>query len=358
MFRAWLACFLLIRYAGAEPRPVDVVVAGPAERAEPVEKAIQEPLSRLPIEVRLTRASAVDPKSVIDGRDRAAAAFARVWVDLVAENQVTLYFVDAEWERILVRHVPIERGLDDVEREEIAQIVRSAVEALLGGATIGISREQARAELLPSEPEPVPKPAPAPKPDVPAAPALRPAEPAAPPWVAEVGGFYEAEVYAGALWHGPGIVGGVATRDELSPGGRLTLQYRAPMLIEGDRFGARLQALALRALARLAWARTGFVLVASAGAGADLTHVDPRHVSGNVNVEPPSWDVVPVARASGAAGLELSGLRVSSVAGADYDLIETRHVAERSGERYTVFETPRLRPFFGLELTLTIDPNE
>jgi hypothetical protein len=130
------------------------------------------------------------------------------------------------------------------------------------------------------------------------------------------------------------------------------------MLIEGERFGARLQALALRALARLAWARYGFVLAAGAGAGADLTHVDPTRVSGNVDPAPASWDVVPVARASGAAGLDLSGVRITSVVGADYDLIETRHVAERNGERYTVLETPRLRPFFGLELTLAIDPPE
>jgi hypothetical protein len=347
---------LLALGSRAEPRPVDVVVAGPPERTDPVAKSVEDPLSRLPIEVRLRTAEAVDPRTVIDGRETAAPAFARVWLDLTAATQVTLYFVDAAWERILVRHVPIERGLDDVEREEIAQIVRSAVEALLGGATIGITREQARAELLAPEPKPQPEPKPEPHAAPTPTPLRRPA-PARPPsgWAADLGGFYEATPYAGALWHGPGVVAGASAPGELAPGGRVTLQYRAPASIEGERFGARLQALALRALARMIWARHGFVLGVAAGGGADLTHVDPTRVAGNVDVEAASWDVVPVARAAGSAGLSFSGLAASAIVGGDYDLVETRHVADRGGERYTVFETPRLRPFFGLELTVEID---
>ncbi|MFO0571916.1 MAG: hypothetical protein U0263_40200 [Polyangiaceae bacterium] len=157
-----------------------------------MEHALAEPLGRLAVNVRSSRADAVDPKSVIDPSADRSDAFVRVWVDVSASDHVTLYFVDAAWERILVRHVPTPNALDEVEREEIAQIVRSAVEALLGGAKLGITRDEARAELLP-------KPShesPAPPPPAPKAPARKPARAgAAPPQPhslgVDAGAFYE-----------------------------------------------------------------------------------------------------------------------------------------------------------------------
>jgi hypothetical protein len=352
----FVGCFLApSARAVAQERRAEVEIAGPLERVVPVEQAVQEPLSRLPIQVSSTRAAAVDPKTVIDRGARSADAFVRVWIDLVNPNQVTIYFVDSAWERILVRHFPVERGLDDVEREEIAQIIRSSVEALLSGATIGITREEARQLLLPPEPkkEPVPPPKPIPK-----QPEPKPAPPPPPPaGIFEAGAFYEAELYANTLWHGPGAFAGAGTADALSLGGRLTLQYRVPALVQGDRLGARIQALAIRALGRVSYDLNGWLFCGALGLGADVTSTDPTRVAGSVEPEHSRWDVAPVARGLGGTGVGLGPLGFWAIVGADADLVKTRFVAERDdGRQYTAVDVALVRPFFGIDVTLELEP--
>jgi hypothetical protein len=346
----WLA--LGARAEGSEP--VDVLTAGPNERVEAMDRALQDPFERLPITVSWSHAERVDPKIVIDRGGQAKDAFARIFIDLSKQREVTLYFVDAPWERILVRHVVLEHDLDDVEREEISQIVRSAVEALLGGATIGISREQARAELAPETVErPRAKPAPKPAPRAPLAPP--PTHVVRSGIGTDVGGFYEAEVYGDALWQGPGLFAGAETRNDVHWGGRVTLSYRTPIEVRGDRLGARLQAIVLRALGRVSWSSSGFALAGAAGVGGDFTYVDPEGVADGVRPANARWDLVPAARALGAAGWISPSAGLWAFAGADADLIETRYVASRGGQDYTPLSIPRVRPFFGVELGVALE---
>lgn len=350
---------LAVRAAGGEERrAVDLVIAGSAERVRRVEEALDEPLGRLPVELRLERAAAVDPKVVVDPAGPRHGAFARIWVDVGAERRATLYFVDAAWERILVRHVPLEQGLDEVEREEIAQIVRAAVEALLGGATIGISREQARAELLPeSERQSSPPVATAPRRAAPRdAPRPAPRRPAAaaPEVVVDIGALYEAQSYADEPWHGPGLFVQASGSGPLELGGRFSAQYRAPVRIDGEALGVRLSAAALRALAIGAVEGDGVALGFGVGGGADVTRVEPARVAPGAEPAPATWDVVPVVRAQGGAGLRWPGVSAWLQLGVDFEPIETRHVAERDGERYTVFAAPRARPFVSLEVSTEV----
>ncbi len=333
-------------------------MAGPDERVALVETALGEPLSRLPIQVLMSRATEVDPKTVVDRGASSSDAFVRVWVDLSRPEKVTLYFVDSAWERILVRNVPLERGLDEVEREEIAQIVRSAVEALLAGATIGISREEARAILLPETKPEVREVPRKPKKSEAKKPSPIPVPPPRRALAIEAGGFYEGELYAKTLWHGPGILAGVSTRDAIAFGGRLTLQYRLPDRVEGDRLGAEIQALSMRGLARLTFRDDGFGLCGALGMGADLTHTSPTRVSGTVVTGHPRWDAAFVARALGGGGLFFGELGIWAVLGADLDWIETRFVAERDGEKYTAIEVPRIRPFVGIDVTIALDKDD
>jgi hypothetical protein len=351
----FVSCFLVVGTARAEePRRAEVQIAGPLERVTLVEQAVSEPLSRLPIVVSSSRADSVDPKTVIDRSPNAADAFVRVWIDLAVENQVTIYFVDSAWERILVRHITLERNLDDVEREEIAQIVRSSVEALLSGATIGISREEARELLLPEAKEkPPPAAVPKPKPK----PRAR-AKPVAPKPSLEAGAFYEGELYANTLWHGPGVFAGVHTPEPLGLGGRFTLQYRAPATVEGNLLGARIQAIALRALSHVRYQSGHLGACGAAGLGADVTSTDPTNLKGNASPENARWDVVPVFRALGGGGLVFGSLGVWTVVGLDVDLIETNFTAKRGNETYTAVDVSRVRPFFGIDVTLALDAEE
>jgi hypothetical protein len=349
----FVSCFLGMGTARAEdPRRAEVQIAGPLERVALVEQAVREPLSRLPIVVSSSRADAVDPKTVIDRSPNAADAFVRVWIDLAVENQVTIYFVDSAWEHILVRHITLERNLDDVEREEIAQIVRSSVEALLSGATIGISREEARDLLLPKPKTKTPPPViPKPKPRA-------PPKPVTPNSRVEAGAFYEGELYANTLWHGPGVFAGVHTPDPLGLGGRFTLQYRVPATVEGDRLGARIQAIALRALAHASYQSGHLGACGGAGLGADITSTDPTNLKGNASPENSRWDVVPVLRALGGGGLVFGSMGVWTVVGLDVDLIETNFTAKRGNETYTAVDVSRVRPFFGIDVTLALDAEE
>jgi len=358
-FAAFVACFLVVATAVAEaPKTVQVALAGPDARVEALRRALEDPLRRLGADLQISRVDAVDPRSVIDPAAPHPDAAVRVWLDLSASERVTLYFVDAAWERVLVRHVALENDLDEVEREEVAFIVRSAVEALLAGAKLGVTREEARAALLPAEPPPPPPPPPAPKveptpPPPPPPPAPAPVAPRS--VVTSVGALYEGQLYAGAFWQGPGLLFGVLRPGAIAWGGRLTLQYRAPVTIEGDALGARLQGIASRALARVEGWSGDMGVALAAGGGVDVTHTDPVPISDRAVTGAAGWDVTPVARVLVAGGFRAAGVEISPLAGVDFDLLPVRYVGLRDGKKYTVFDVSRWRPFFGLELSVPTD---
>ncbi|MBK7582979.1 MAG: hypothetical protein IPI67_22635 [Myxococcales bacterium] len=344
-----LAVLLAFLPARADERgAVELVLGGPSERVQPVEVSLSELLGRLPVAVRITRSSAIEPRSVVEPGGEAGAAAIRVWVDLSGSSLATLYFTDAAWERILIRRVALTRELDEVEREEIAQIVRSAVEALLGGAKIGISRDAARAELL-RQPVESPEVRP-PAREVPVE--LSPPPPAPPhadsEWNLSPGAFYEAQVYRTSLWQGPGLSLDLATRSALAFGGVLSLQYRAPIVIEGEALGARLSAAALRALGEVALQTGSARLGAAVGPGLDLTYVEPVRAADRGSPGDASFDAVPVLRLRLGAAWLLPSVELGLLGGVDADWVQVRHVAVRDGGEYTVFSAPRVRPFLAL----------
>jgi hypothetical protein len=73
---------------------------------------------------------------------------ARVWVFVTLHDpkHARLYFRGPHGERFLLRELELKRGLDEVGRESIAQIVETSVGALLN-TSVGISREEAKAAL-------------------------------------------------------------------------------------------------------------------------------------------------------------------------------------------------------------------
>ncbi len=342
----YLLGLVLAGPAGAEERrAVQLGLSGPSDRLDRVELALGDLLGRLPIAVATSRTQALDLRSVVEPPSSREAADVRVWVDVTAPDQATLYFTDASWERILIRRFPLTKDLDEVEREELAQIVRSAVEALLGGAKIGITRDEARAELFPPEPSTPPPVEARPLPPKIAKP------PPPPSWRLEPGAFYEGTPYASALWQGPGLSLDVGAPGVPSLGARSTLGYRAPILLEDEVLGVRLQALTARVMGQLAWSPEPLGLRAAAGPGLDLTHVDPRRVGDRGAPAPASWDPVPVMRGELGASWAFGALRTGLFAGAEGDWVATRHVAQRDGAKRTLISPARIRPFFGVSLT-------
>jgi hypothetical protein len=144
---------------------VHVVVVGPAEARASTAALVRELLSEIDARVELEERDELDVREVV-WPDSDAPASARVWIDLTDSRGAVVYIADRHWERILVRTVPFSGGIDVAAREEVAQIVRASVEALLAGAQIGLSRRDAAAQLGVEDhlPTPSPRPRPDPKP--------------------------------------------------------------------------------------------------------------------------------------------------------------------------------------------------
>jgi hypothetical protein len=71
----------------------------------------------------------------------------QVWVDVTRGIEARLTVRASGPDRFVVRRIALPRGMDEVGREEIGQIVRSAAIAILAGPAETLSRDQARAAI-------------------------------------------------------------------------------------------------------------------------------------------------------------------------------------------------------------------
>jgi hypothetical protein len=71
----------------------------------------------------------------------------QIWVDVRPGSEARLTLRDVRADRFVVRRIPLPRGLDEIGREEIGQIVRSAALAVLAGPAATMTRQEARAEI-------------------------------------------------------------------------------------------------------------------------------------------------------------------------------------------------------------------
>lgn len=150
--RRLLALFFFAASA-AHAQDVELRYGGPEDARAFLGPTIEELLAPIAVVRDEGRVDAIDPRTVVYAPEDPAPALARVWIER-GRDRVTIFLADATWERILVRHVPAIE-LDEAAREQVAQIVRAAVEALLEGARIGMTREEAREALdLPPPPPP------------------------------------------------------------------------------------------------------------------------------------------------------------------------------------------------------------
>jgi hypothetical protein len=80
-----------------------------------------------------------------------------LWIDAAAAHEIILYITDAGGERVFVRRIGLDHGLDTVAVESLALVAQSSLEALLAGKLIGMTRDDYEHSLDVAAPLPAPK---------------------------------------------------------------------------------------------------------------------------------------------------------------------------------------------------------
>jgi hypothetical protein len=266
-----------------------------------------------------------------------------------------LYVVDEAHDRFLVRVVPLDAGYDEVACESVGTIVQSSVEALLAGATVGVTRQAAEAqvselegsELTPAQPEPA-KPPPAPAP---------PPEPREPRYRLAVDLSYRAQMLEDGpeILHGP-EVGASLTRPAapLSLTGFAAFGYRLPLSWDEQGVGVEMEGLGLRAGPGLSW-RLGQRVRLSLFAvlGLDVLEVDPVSTDPAAEAKDPFWLLAPMLGA--AAELEwrlFAPVSLWASAGGEVDLSGHHFDVLENGQPVTVLQAWAVQPVVRLGVRL------
>ena len=350
--RLWRAAALLLFAppALAANPSIELTIAPDTAETRPLERVVRELLAEQQVEVQATFAAEIDPRQIV--RELAPSAnptrLARVWVDLAELDRCMLYIAEGGGERLLVRRLPRAESWE-LARESAARVLSTALEALLSGARIGLTREHWVSEFglnqRPAAPRdattgPVePAPEPEPERDEPAL--LR----------AEAALGYEAAGYASPfeLAHGPLVE--LALTRSVGRGRAVTLlvagQYRLPMTAQTSGLDIRLGSEALRVMGRFEQ-RLLPRLSAFAGIGAalDLLHFSARSIgSGSVRAAPDKSFSLPMVR--GALGAELQVLADVAIWGElslDWDNSKTRFVVQTASGRREILSLWTYRP--------------
>jgi hypothetical protein len=137
---------------------VKVVVAGSDRSFAAITKSLTESLSFIAVTAQFERTASVDPRGVSAPRPPQPSLFAHLWIDAAADHDVTLYVTDSATERVFVRRMGLDHGLDQVAVEGLAFVVQNSLEALLAGKVIGMSRDDYEHSLDVTAPRPAAKP--------------------------------------------------------------------------------------------------------------------------------------------------------------------------------------------------------
>jgi hypothetical protein len=348
-------------------RRVEVVVAAAPEADAQLTPVLLELLSRLPVELTLTHAESIDVAQVVTPpQSEPTPALARVFIEGRGRDAAIVYLVDATWERVLVRRLPLERGLDDeVAREQLAHIVESAVATLVAGGVIGVSRAEATAQLgvtteLPQPVEPVPPRSPPSRPPPPPPSATYTKPPSRAPDRA-----IEARTSVGwvlspwtpqTLAQGPELRVGVdARRGRFTWGGALSGRYSLSREVRSNVVGMRIEGAGLRAMARARYSlESSFAVLAAGGFGFDRETFRPTPgESPFVSLEAGGARTAGLLATSLGMEVRVAGpLWLGAEAGVELDLAPDDYVV-RSGSGFVAIAEPlQLRPTFSTLLTL------
>jgi hypothetical protein len=316
-------------HAHAPGERVQVAYASRDTEAADLATTLRSAIDLPDISGEVQRVIQVDPRALIVAEPEPVAPLARIWVDLTGSDRALVYVVDRTWTRTFIRSIPRVPGNIALDHAQVAEVVRSAVQALQEGAVIGIAREPAPSRAAPEQ-------------------AAVPASPARDRGAWFGGGvLYAVGLRAsGELGQGPGLYGyGLGRLGEFGLGGVLTLQYQ-PHRASGAGVEARLDTLALRAGPLLEFVRTSALAPRIAIAvGADLVHIDPEVRATQVAAGDAHWAAFPVLSASLGLRAQLTrDVELSVALAADLDLVDTRYVVSGASGVRVVEDPFRVRP--------------
>ena len=283
------------------------IVAGEGCAAQ-LQAVIAEQLAGLTTAVTWSCAGRADEDEPFQA-GAAPAGSIQLWIDVSRPEEARLAVRDHQ-DRFVVRRIPLASGLDEVGREEIGEIVRSAVLAVRASPSDTLSRAEAQAAVSSWPPRAAAARAAQRHVQAPALPVVATSPrstPAAHPGsratfdigaVAALRAFSSRIPVVGEI----GIVGAVGGSWPVSLWAEAT--YRLPAADLDPAVGVEVRALSLRgglAVAVPGSGRVGFRV--GAGAGIERTSFSPQPTGGQVDLAPGGSFLVFTGRA--LAGMEL-----------------------------------------------------
>jgi hypothetical protein len=271
-------------HAAAQDSVVHVVVSGEPSSTDALETAIRDLVAHQAVRIEWTRSDEIDPRDVLSARSGEGGVVARIWADLSDPDRAKLYIANAGSDRFLVRFIALADGYDEVAQESLGQIVASAIDVLLSGGEIGVSREVAvetvhRETGVALERRPIERGRIEPPPRE--EPGEEPEDDEQPPLHLSIGLGYRASLIAGdpLITSGPllSFSLGVPSAWSFRPMVEASVQYVLPYDWSNLAVGADFHGASLRIAAGFEAALGDrWLLRAAIGLGADLADVDPH----------------------------------------------------------------------------------
>jgi hypothetical protein len=325
---------------------VRVRLVGPLSRDATLRDRIQSWFDPGTYEVTLQGATYLDPNQVLAPE---SGLLVEAWITERSSGSLRLYFasVDAKTRktRYLLRDIALERGLDEVAAEELAQTVHLSASALVEGELM-TAREQVEESLREA---PAPPPRTAESPPV-IAPPRAPAKDAFSPELHAALGYSAALLADEGFAHGPRLRGGVR---EANLGGFLRLSAVIPHRVtrtelDLDLFGGGVLLAATYGVALSPKVRCdGFL-----GPALELVRYRAvAHVDSGFAPAAAATELRPQIALGAMVSLG-SSPRVVLVPELAVSLTDTRYEAARGATRETVARASRITPSLGLELEL------
>jgi hypothetical protein len=270
----------------------------------------------------------------------------RAWIDLRVRSEARLTLGDEGSDRFVVRRIPLARGLDELGREEIGQIVRFATLAVRAGESETLTRTEARAAVAewPASP-------PRPRDD-----AVRvEAVPRRSPPVVDIGAVWSLQAFSREIPLVHELALGAVVGSDSSPlSAWMEAAYRLPARDPADPVGVEIDAATLRLGLAIGQSGPRFASFGvAAGIGLQRISFTPIAVAPSVDPAAAGTFWSGTARLSVAVALRVTarmtaGARVSGeLAAADihYDL------RDASGATHRVMTPFRLEPGLAVGLT-------
>jgi hypothetical protein len=320
---------------GAEPpraSEVQIRFAGTSAQVTAVERALNELLDRDGLHASVTLETALDPVEVMARHADDERLLARVAVDMSDRGVSSIVLVDTRLQRVLVRRVPTNPGVDQVAAEEVAHIVASSLRALSEGASIGVERAEAMAVLAIARPVAEPR--------LPFSP-----PPSAQRWELALGAAGGAATWSENEVTVPAIAASlIAHRTEARWGGELSLDF-STFVVRADPVSLRLTGGDAALQATFFW---GTHVTVAAGPGVELIQVAPGWSSGAAGgaaLAAAHWRMVPLFRLSLRIQQRIRGpWTFFGTLMADALLNDVRYTADRQGETQSLLDPWRVRP--------------